>query len=347
MSATAVRLVNVDDDAIADKAGAEQSRRSVRAHITRVSGRNTETGGRGLPNVAEIEIAHDDGRVLQAYLPALQSGQSGTAALVRPIERATFRLCPICLESTGDTKEHVPPKPLGGVAMTYTCSACNGGLGSRSESAMQDWFDGAFRISYTREGDPAHFGHNRVLYRQTTSGEFVLLHEKSRGVLGDKLSAGGTFVSHQAWPHPNQYKTGLLKNAYLAACLSLRGVPGVESANEIRAELIAARDASSRAEVKMGERARGLKVYRTGGVASGPPLALVRTVAGSAEKDSDRTGQSAEQDGEVEYLISLAGTLLVAWPFPEIPATAQFEAQAAEDSARTSKDPATSRIPEG
>lgn len=128
MSATAARLLNVDDGAIADNAGAEQSSRSARAHIIRVSGRNTEADGRGLPKVAEIEIATDDGRVLQACLPALQSVQSGTAALVRPIERATFRVCPICLKSTGDTKEHVPPKPLGGVMMTYTCSACNGGL---------------------------------------------------------------------------------------------------------------------------------------------------------------------------------------------------------------------------
>lgn len=299
---------------------------ALQGRITRVSGRNTATGGRGLPRVAEIEITHHDGRTIEAKLPALQNVPRGKVTIVREIVRAEFPVCPICLDAAGDTKEHVPPKPLGGSVMTYTCRACNAGLGSRTESAMQDWFDSAFRISYTRDGAPAHFGHNRVLFRQTAEGEFVLLHEKgekSPNVLGDALRAGGQVMSHQAWPHPNQYKTGLLKSAYLAACLSLRGVPICESALEIRAELLNARDAPSRSAVAMGDRAQELKVYRTGSVASGPPLALVRTVPEQSRENDSHDGAKPSTEGE--YLISLAGTLLVSWPFPEIPATAQFQ----------------------
>lgn len=314
---------NADADDAIESQDARPS--PLQGQITRVTGRDTETGGRGLPKVAEIEITHHDGRVIQATLPALQNVPTGMVTIVREIFRGEFPRCPICLAAAGDTKEHVPPKPLGGVAMTNTCRACNGGLGSRTESAMQDWFDGAFQISYTRDGDPAHFGHNRVLFRQTAEGEFVLLHEKGErdpDVLGDAFRAGGQVVSHQAWPHPNQYRTGLLKSAYLAACLSLRGVPILESANEIRAELLAARDAPSRAAVAMGERARELKVWRTGSAASGPPLTLVRTVP---ELSPEGEGGNAQPSTGGEYLISLAGTLLVSWPFPEIPPTAQRE----------------------
>lgn len=323
----------VSDDDTNDSSEAHRAPAApFRGQITRVSGRNSETGGKGLPKVAEIEIAHDDGRTIEAKLPALLNVPTGTAKIVREIVFGRFPVCPICLTAAGETKEHVPPKPLGGSVMTYTCSACNGGLGSRTEAAMQDWFDVAFRISYTREGDPAHFGHNRVLYRETSEGEFLLLHEQGEKVsdaLGDAFRAGGQVVSHQAWPHPNQYRTGLLKSAYLAACLSLRAVPPLESANEIRAELLAARDALSRAAVAMGERARSLKVWRTGRAASGPPLALVKTVP---ELSPTAEGGSAEPSQAGEYLISLAGTLLVSWPFPEIPATAQHEDFVERDS---------------
>jgi len=82
--------------------------------------------------------------------------------------------------------------------------------------------------------------------------------------------------------------------------LHLGGVPDVASAREIRAELVAARDARHR-NVVLGARARALGVYRTGRAAAGPPLALLRT-----------------DHGEPRYLISLAGTVLVDWPFPEV-----------------------------
>jgi hypothetical protein len=284
------------------------------AQISRVTGRNTVPGGRGLPKIAEIAITNADGGLIEAGIPDLMAAGSSSAFLVRPINPAIFPVCPICLDAPGNTREHVPPKPLGGVVMTNTCRPCNAKLGSRTESAMQDWFDVAFRIFYTRDGDRRHFGHDRVLLRKTTKGEFVLLHEKGDDEsLGEALRHDGSVMSHQRWPHPNQYKNGLLKSAFLAACLSLGGVPIVPSADEIRAELLAARDTKRRAEVRLGPHAEALKAYRTGTAASGPPIALVRT----------------EVDHEETILISLAGTLFVTWPFAEIDPRAQLTPAAA------------------
>lgn len=284
----------------------------MRGQIVRVTGRSTVSGGRGLPKVAEIALRHDDGALLEARIPDLVGAEYRPATVLRSIDPADFPVCPICLDAPGETREHVPPKPLGGSVMTRTCGPCNGKLGSRTESAMQDWYDSAFRISYSRQGDPHRFGHDRILIRKSPAGEYLLLHEKpSNGqddTLGEALRGTGTLMSHQSWPHPNQYMNGLLKSAYLAACLSIRGVPIVPSAEEIRAELLAARDTRKRADVQLGPHAASLGFHRTGTPAVGPPLALVRT----------------EIDNQATYLISLAGTLLVTWPFPEIDPITQF-----------------------
>jgi hypothetical protein len=265
-----------------------------------VTGRNVDPRGRGLPKIAEIAITHGDGRVLEAGLPALHECEAGIAQLVCAIKPAVFESCPICLERPGETADHVPPEQLGGSAMTATCAPCNNKLGSRTESALVEWFDQSYRNYYTRDGERRPFGHDRVFMRQASTGEPVWIHERSGTISG---LFQGSITSHQAWPHPNQYMNGILKSTYLAATLHLGGVPvGIPSVDEIRAELLAARDSPKRATVGMGPRARALKVYRTGAEASGPPLALVRT----------------EQAGESVYLLSLAGTLLVSWPFPEL-----------------------------
>jgi hypothetical protein len=56
----------------------------------------------------------------------------------------------------------------------------------------------------------------------------------------------------------------LLKSAYPASCLSIRGLPEVPSAHQIRGEMLAAREARSRSRVWMGPHAEMLNVFRTG-----------------------------------------------------------------------------------
>ena len=56
----------------------------------------------------------------------------------------------------------------------------------------------------------------------------------------------------------------MLKNAFIAACLAMGGVPDIHSANEIRAELMAVVTAKSRREVQLGPQAKSLRYFRTG-----------------------------------------------------------------------------------
>lgn len=107
---------------------------------------------------------------------------------------------------------------------------------------------------------------------------------------------------HYTIPSPAEYMTGLLKSAYLAACLHFGGVVHTQSVMATRDELLQARDAKSRRHVQLGPIAEGLRVHRTGLAADGPPLALLRS----------------DHDGMSTFLISLAGTILVEWPFTDL-----------------------------
>ncbi len=117
----------------------------------------------------------------------------------------------------------------------------------------------------------------------------------------------GECTMHVRELDPRRYKLALLKHAYLAACLLLGHVPDTVDAAEIRADLLAARDAPSRQRPPLSRRAEQLVVRRSQQAPAGPPLALVR----SRPKDP-----SIPQ----ETLISLAGTLFVSWPFDKSPA---------------------------
>lgn len=149
-----------------------------------------------------------------------------------------------------------------------------------------------------------------------------MVHERP-GESDDKLGAAmraGEVKMHVAAPAPAQVQTGLLKNAFLAACLHLRGVPMTISAAEIRAELVAARDTRQRRDVQLGPRAKALRAARTGQPADGTRLALLRT---------DGVDQPA-------FMISLAGTVVVEWPFPDVDPIGQ----------RVQLDPAPAQAPD-
>jgi len=279
-----------------------------RGQIERVSGRSTLGGKRtGLPKVHEIDIAHPDGRRVSARSqrgPA--SGEERTATGVCVIEAARFPFCPICHREKipADTDEHVPPKALGGVVMTNTCLDCNNRLGSRTESALQDWYDGAARVHFTSDTSRTPFGNNKVLFLTSETGESVMLMEKPAptGSAPLKRLNDPNVEAHLAIPRPAEYKTALLKSVYLAACLHFGGVPYTQTVLAAREELLLARDSKSRREVHLGTVAESLRMHRTGRSASGPRLALMR---------SDHAGATT-------FLISLAGTVLVEWPFVDL-----------------------------
>lgn len=79
-----------------------------------------------------------------------------------------------------------------------------------------------------------------------------------------------------------------------------------DTRSAIRADLLAAREASTASQLPDSEAAKRLTVYRSHAGRQGPPLALVAR-------------HHPEADTEPEVLISLAGVLFVTWPFADLP----------------------------
>lgn len=132
-------------------------------------------------------------------------------------------------------------------------------LGSRTESALQDWYDGAVRAHFASDTRPEPFARDRILMLRTEEDEVVMLMEKSspedESPLG--LLTDPHVQMHVQVPRPAEYMTGVLKSVYLASCLHF------------------------------------------GGAAHTPSM-------------------KCDHDGEVTYLVSLAGTILVEWPFDDL-----------------------------
>lgn len=272
--------------------------------IREVQGRNTTTPQRGLPKLAHIALDSTNGPNLEASLYTPPTEGMVNARPVAVIRDGVFGSCPICLGGEPDTDEHVPPTAFGGRVMTRTCARCNNGLGSRAEAAMQDWFDGAHRVRVTVDGVAKPLANDRVFLRQTNEGKPLLMMDSPVGPDDDlrrHLNSGGEGLLSFVSPREAEYRTGLLKNAFLAACLYLGHSRPTASAHGIADELLAARDARRRSDVTLGHHAARLGYYRTGHPAHGPTLTIFR-----GDEDFPRT------------VISLAGTVLVDWPFPEM-----------------------------
>lgn len=282
-----------------------RDRDDYRAAIRHVVGRSSNGVGRGLPAVAEIGLENPDGTVVAGTsLPVGPTVRRDRATAICEIHPLRFLVCPICLGEGPLTKEHLPPKRFGGQVMTYTCKRCNSTFGSRTEEAMLDWFDRAIRVVYRSEGNPRPVASGRVIYLRNEAGEVILMNQAT-GPAPDALSQlmrSGKQVVMDVRDHASaQRLNGMLKSAYLAAALHLGGVPDLPSVREIRQELLDVVQARSRKHVVAGPHAQRLRSFRTGASASGPPLALMKI-----EADDPR------------YVISLAGTILVDWPFPEV-----------------------------
>lgn len=282
--------------------------------IREVTGRRAAPATRGLPAIQEMHVELQDGSSLNFTLPA--SGRQGQLDLVTEIFPMSFArvglpwtpVCPICLGPRPLSKEHVPQGPLGGREMTTTCKRCNNVLGSRFEGELQDWFDGALVNVKFEHPDVRGARRGPRIYVLDSPGGFALIPGDELAVEVDTMLRAGTFDLHYRQPDPRRFRIALLKHAYLAACLYLGYVPDIDDAVAVREALIGVRDAPKRMVPPEEPLAQRLAVYRSGQPASGPPLAIVRT-------------QPADiANGVPEYLISLAGSLFVSWPFSEVPA---------------------------
>jgi hypothetical protein len=291
-----------------------QTRRSARRYGSQVwrgsiRADDEEPRRKGLPPAHRLLVEPDDGsgRQLSIRLGPPDPGDGATATFVSEILYREFDECPICRDVVPTSREHVPQRSIGGQVRTLTCAPCNNGLGSRLEAEFTDWcFDRLVHVG--AEGD-AVLGRRRIprIYRRwTDEGEFVwLLDGRVDPGVREMLQEGGISVIFRE-PDPARWRLAALKHAYLAACCHLGAVPESRTADMIRDVLIGARDAPARSSIELSQIAADLRIGRTDGPPQGPSLALMTVAAGGSEE-------------RAEAWISLAGTVLVRWPLPDVP----------------------------
>lgn len=261
--------------------------------------------GKGRVPVRQVRVEGERGQVLEfEHLPA-----EGAAAVrldvVREIGFFRFDVCPICLAPDPGTREHVPPASLGGSVATFVCQRCNNELGSRIEVDLLDWRDGAVRgARVAADALPGQRRIERLLRRTTSDGEFVLVPDgRYEPRLSDMLGIGEFQLTIQP-PDPARYRLAALKHAYLAACLNRQAVPDTASAEQIRNDLVAARDAPRDGAFPRSPYADALPMWRSYRQPASPVLAVGLADAG---RDDERR----------EVMILLAGSVALAWPMPD------------------------------
>ncbi len=279
-----------------------------RTQLRSVTGRRAQGGSRGLPAIDRVSFETPDGT--KEFGPPGR-GDEDTLKLLAEIKPGSFQRagapsCPICIDGDPTDREHVPQRNLGGHVMTMTCKACNNGLGSRVEAALQDWFDFAYRrVAFEHEEILGRRHIPTIYHRQAADGTFAWLVDGELTPEVKQMLTGGELDMHYRPPNQRRYSLALLKHAYLAACLHLKVVPDTKVARATRADLVDARDAIADEQLPVSEPARRIKVYRSHIGRQGPPLALVAK-------------QDPNGEIEPEVLISLAGVLFVTWPLSDI-----------------------------
>jgi hypothetical protein len=239
----------------------------------------------------------DDGRSLD-FRPYYGTKDSAQFDGFEVIPQRMFTECPICGDPATDD-EHVPPASIGGRIMTRTCAPCNNNLGSRVEVDLADWFDGASsRTRVESTGIRGARNPGRLLLGFTPDGQFGLMPEREPTADIYAMLRSGSLSLTATPPDFNRYRIALLKQAYLAGCMRF-GVPEGDAAEEVRRDLIAARDAPSRREVRQSRLAHGLHVFRFPETVPPGASSVMRAVAHLPE-------------GPVEGVI-LVGRIFVSW----------------------------------
>lgn len=207
-----------------------------------------------------MTVTNADGSVIEANIPVEPSAPRAVE-IRRAIAARFFDQCPIC-GGPPTTLEHVPPEAIGGRKLTRTCEPCNNRLGTHVEADLCDWVDHA--ISLPRFSADTVLGNRksgRLLVRETTTGSpFMIFEDLPPAGLKEMLASGQIDLSaHGA--DINNVRIAILKQLYLAECLD-SGIPQGPLADQIRHELITARDAPSRRDVPISILSTALNFYR-------------------------------------------------------------------------------------
>lgn len=266
--------------------------------VRRVVSRHA-TKSRGLSTLHEMDLVGPSGEavILRRRLP--KGAQTVEFQALRQARPIFFGKCPICFEDDPQSKEHVPPRALGGSVMTTTCYRCNNDLGSRVEAPLLDWFEDAAHVSLRGESAPGFRRAPRLLVRETDSGVPGLVFDKGKSdpKVAEILRLGAFELLEKPLDQ-NAVRLAALKSAYLAACLFLEGIPVSAKSIEARALLVAARDTNVPSELPHSRMLDELKIGRSFASANGRIELVV-------PKGSDNLN---------ELTVSLMGTLSVSWP---------------------------------
>jgi len=166
------------------------------------------------------------------------------------------------------------------------------------EADLADWhLDALTRPGFSSDAAPGVRRSSRILRRATPNGQFVLVIDGGVDPAVRTMLDSGQVDLSALVPDLNRSRIGLLKQAYLAACLHYGPLEG-EVPDAVRRDLIAARDAKGRQSVPTSELALGLAVFRS----NERFTALSPLVHAIAESDDD------QWEGVV-----LAGTTFVSW----------------------------------
>lgn len=204
-----------------------------------------------------------------------------------PISRKIFSACPIC-GSEERTEEHVPPESVGGTEMINTCGPCNNRLGSRVETDLQGWYH-SFLVNpkFNSPAAPGWRACSNLAVKTAEDGRFGLIVLGSHDPMVKRILGSGSCDIRENHPNMDRVRLAILKQAYLAHCLMFR-VPTGAAPDEVRAELIAARDAPKREQVPPGRYANGLTFTRAEPV-NAPEITNLAWVE-TKEKEAPRRG---------------------------------------------------------
>lgn len=274
------------------------------AVVRSVEGRGTPGSARGLPPAARMVMDGPFG-IMEVGLPKPR-GLKVPGTFKAVVDGGQFTACPICLSLEADSAEHIPPLSLGGKVMTTTCKRCNNGFGSRVEKSLADLYFRSVDVRVSSHLLPGNRKMPQFLLRETEDGVPVFLQGRGKAdaelgaIFHEVMQSGAEFKF--SLPDPRAVRIAALKSAYLGACLAIREVPMEGAAAEIRAELLAARDAPRRAQLPLGPRGAELMFALTGMDPIDQPVTIVDWVA--------------PKGGTITHML-LGGAISVGWPLEE------------------------------
>lgn len=262
--------------------------------------------GRGIPELSRATFRLSDGSMLEARMPPPAGDETTFRALPVLFEFIDLGICPICLTPEPTSREHVPPRSIGGNALILTCERCNNEFGSKYEPHLQGWYEGSIgKVTLSGADVTGRRFAGEYLVRENPAGGFILFQRgKSDPEVDRILQAGASFEMTYPEADTARMHIAAVKSAYLAACAAMRGIPRTPRADELRAELLALRDLPRSQRLQLSPLMESIRVARS---AAEPAPGDVMLMAGPGA-----------DEGTTRFVISFNRVFAVDWPLEPI-----------------------------